>query len=179
MCYLCSFKIWKSQTLIYFFTRTKYFYLPHMGVFTRMLVLQNDYLNVYCRNVVFLCTVQQLRLQWNCVPTARLLQLQILHLLQILHIVTRTHRYLWWGITLIRFKIEKHTQLLNSFLFHKLDVNQMRLGTIWLPKCISIIISQLFNPISHLGWRQSPNSLFPDLPSNLIIGRWSSTVHVG
>ncbi len=52
-------------------------------------------------------------------------------------------------ITLIRFEIGIDADFLHSGLAAKLNVNKMRLRTIWLPVCIQGAISQLVNTKSY------------------------------
>jgi hypothetical protein len=52
-----------------------------------MLVLQNQDLNIDGIDIVFFSVIEKFCLQGHCVPSGRLLQLQVLNFLQILHIV--------------------------------------------------------------------------------------------
>lgn len=50
-------------------------------------------------------------------------------------------------------------------LLHKLNVDKMRLSSIRLPKCIDVVISDLFHAISRLGRTQCPDCLIANLSS--------------
>lgn len=84
--------------MIDLFFRAENLDLTHVGVFTGMLVLQNDDLNIDCIDIAFFSVVQKFCLQGHCVPSAGLLQLQVLNFLQILHIVASANRYFGWGV---------------------------------------------------------------------------------
>jgi len=73
--------------LIDFFFWAENLDLAHVGVFAGMLVLQNQDLNIDGIDIVFFSVIEKFCLQGHCVPSAGLLQLQVLNFLQILHIV--------------------------------------------------------------------------------------------
>lgn len=56
--YLGSFKVRKAQSLINLFLWSKDLYLPHMRILATVLVLQDNYLYVYCGNIVLLTVVE-------------------------------------------------------------------------------------------------------------------------
>lgn len=75
-----------------------------------------------------------------------------------------------WPVTNIN-----HITYLYSCLFHKLDVDEVRLCPIRLPKCIDVIIPYLLYSIARLGWTQCPHSLISNL-SACSIGRRSHSL---
>lgn len=126
----CCFEVGEAETLVDLLLGAEDLNLPHVGVLAGVLVLQDDDLNIDSIDVVLLSVVEQLGLQGYCVPPAGLFQLQVLHFLQVLHVVSRADGNLGGGVGLIGLEIEEHAQFLHASLLHELDVDEMRLRPI-------------------------------------------------
>ena len=73
--------------MVDFLLGPEYFDLPHVGIFARMLVLQNDDLDIDGGDIIFLGVVEQLCFQGDGVPPSGFLQLEVLNFLEVLHVV--------------------------------------------------------------------------------------------
>lgn len=136
-----------------------------------MLILQDYQLDVNCADVIFLRAVQQFCLERYCKPAWGLFHLQVVNFLQVLQVVSRPNWNLARGIRLVTFEIQVYGNLLNSGFLHKLNVDQVGLRPIRLPKSVCIVVSELFDPIARFCWAQSPNCVNSDFSTLVVVGR--------
>jgi hypothetical protein len=144
-----------------------------------VLILQNQNLNIDGVDIVFLSIIEELRLQWNCIPTGGLLELEVLHFLEVLHVVAGSDGKLGRRVGLIGLEVKKHAELLYPCLLHELDVDEMRLRAIGLPKGIGIVVTKLLHSVSHLCRGEGPNRLSAYLSSRLVVDGRGRVVNVG
>jgi hypothetical protein len=150
-----------------------------VGILARMLILQDDDLNVDCIDICLLGIVQQLSLERNSIPSTWFLQLEVLHLLEILHVVSCFDWNLGRSVGLIWFEIEEQAQFLDPCLLHELDVDEMGLRAIGLPEGIGIVVPELLDSISSLCRGEGPDCFAADLSSWLVVDRRCGIVDIG
>jgi hypothetical protein len=149
-----------------------------MSVFSAVLVLQYCNLNIYCCNVVLLSIVQEFCFQRNCVPACWLFEFDCLDLFKVLHVDARSDCNFGRCVWFVAFEIKVQVDLLDSGLFHELDVDQVRLRSVRLPESADIIVSELLNTIALFCRTQSPHSLFTNLSAVLIVRRGIGALRV-
>ena len=83
-----------------------------MRILAAVLVLQNAYLHIDCEHVVLLLTIEQLSAQWDDIPPRRFLQVEKLHLLEVLQMVARTNRNFVRSIRFVALEIQEYGEFL-------------------------------------------------------------------
>ena len=68
---------------------------------------------------------------------------------------------------------------MDALFLHELDVDEMRLGAIRLPKGVGIVISELLDPVADFCGGKGPDCLRPDLATSLVVGGWGRAVDEG
>ena len=98
---LGGLEIRETQPLVDLLTRPEDLDLPHVRVLARVLVLKNENLNIDGADVVLLGVVEQFGLEGDGVPAGRFFELDVLHFLEVLHVVARPDGQLRWSVGLV------------------------------------------------------------------------------